>query len=114
MFFALMSASPNYGRRREDAMESERVDVDLESIFDTACLQTGLERKSAAALMQMDESQLSKALRGVKGHDIGLRKVMRLPPTFHAVFMCDLIKASFAAWAKRTWSQITTRRGEQL
>lgn len=108
-----MASQTNYGRRREDALEGGEVEVDIESIFDTACLQTGLTRKSAAALMRMDESQLSKALRGVPSHDIGLRKVMRLPPTFHAVFMCDLIKASFTAWSKRTWSQIVARREER-
>lgn len=103
----VMSVSPLTGRRREDAADAApAVEINFVAIFDAALLDVGLERKAAAALMAMDESQLSKALRGVPSHDIGLRKLMRLPPTFHAVFLLDLLKASFVAWGKRTWTQI--------
>lgn len=105
-----MAAAPNYGRRREDAIASEDVEIDLGVMFDTACLQTGLTRKSAASVMGMDESQLSKVLRNVPGHDIGLKKILRLPPTFLAIFLLEILKAAHVAWSRRMWSRITSSK----
>ena len=82
-------------------LKAPDLEIDFEAIFYGACLEFGFTRKEAAAMMRVDESYLGKALRGEPHHSLCLRKLMRLPPTFHAIFLMDVMKASVVAWARQ-------------
>lgn len=84
--------------------------LDYERHFTLALAEIGWTRKQAADRMGIDESHLSKALRGSKAHSLDLRKLMRMPWEFHHAFLLDLmheamkhdIRQCYADHKKRT------------
>ena len=94
------------GRRTTDHPQHHATEIDFEHLFGKALLESGMTRYEAASLMQMDESQLSKALRAQPHHSLCLRKLMRLPHSFQAAFLLDLMHISLKRHAQALLDEV--------